>query len=152
MRQYTPRLQKGTFQRAVLHLSIRKVQQNDKDNSDTHRNLGQTLWTPVAGSQNLRPFQKAYPSGRWIAAFTFFCTSAAAVPHFRPRTENLTAQKRVAVVLKIKVRVLSYRISCSLDGYRLAHRWRNQYLYDTDSDGIRIITHHNIELPFIFIK
>jgi len=56
---------------------------------------------------------KEYPSGRWIAAFTFFCASATAVPMSRPRTENLTAQKRVWLSLKISKGPVMVRISAN---------------------------------------
>lgn len=102
MRQYLPRLQRYIQQHQSCISGIRKkYKQNDKDNSDTHK----ATWAKRLDARcwfSKSPVHfKEYPSGRWIAAFTFFCASATVVPMSRPRTENLTAQKRVWLSLKI---------------------------------------------------
>lgn len=60
MRQYLPRLQRYIQQHQSCISGIRKkYKQNDKDNSDTHRNhLGQTLGRPLLVLKISRPFQR----------------------------------------------------------------------------------------------
>lgn len=98
----------------VLHLwHSKKYKQNDKDNSDTHRNhLGQTLGRPLLVLKISRPFQRISfrKMDRGIYFLLCLCHRRSMS---RPRTENLTAQKRVWLSLKISKGPVMVRISAN---------------------------------------
>ena len=90
--QYSHGCKGVTFQQHQSCISgiWKKYKQNDKDNSDTHRNhLGQTLGRLLLVLSNLNPFQISFR--RWIEAFTFLLYLYHRRSHVRSRTENLTA-------------------------------------------------------------